>query len=43
MENRALVFTKKKNQISKTFVQPFCHLENLLKEKKNLFSILRFN
>lgn len=34
MANPALAVKKK---ISKTFIQPFCHLENLLKEKKTLY------
>lgn len=36
MANPALA-VKKKGEISKTFIQPFCHLENLLKEKKTLY------
>lgn len=36
MTNLALA-VKKKAEISKTFIQPFCHLENLLKEKKTLY------
>lgn len=35
MTNPALAV--KKAEISKTFIQPFCHLENLLKEKKTLY------
>lgn len=35
MANPALAVKKK--EISKTFIQPFCHLENLLKEKKTLY------
>lgn len=35
MVNPALAV--KKQEISKTFIQPFCHLENLLKEKKTLY------
>lgn len=37
MANPALAVKKKKEEISKTFIQPFCHLENLLKEKKTLY------
>lgn len=37
MTNPALAVNKKKAEISKTFIQPFCHLENLLKEKKTLY------
>lgn len=36
MTNLALA-VKKKGEISKTFIQPFSHLENLLKEKKTLY------
>lgn len=36
MTNLALA-VKKREEISKTFIQPFCHLENLLKEKKTLY------
>lgn len=36
MTNLALA-VKKTEEISKTFIQPFCHLENLLKEKKTLY------
>lgn len=36
MTNPALA-VKKKREFSKTFIQPFCHLENLLKEKKTLY------
>lgn len=37
MTNLALAVKKKEAEISKTFIQPFCHLENLLKEKKTLY------
>lgn len=36
MTNLALA-VKKKEEIAKTFIQPFSHLENLLKEKKTLY------